>query len=288
LAQAKFFIMSPNQVGNMITLAISSQKGGVGKTTVSLNLAAALSQKGQRVLLVDADTQGSLGKALVSAEDESKTLYALLNQGGSLRDACLNTRLDTLRILRHGNINARDYASWLQKGQEASLWRNLIDQARQDSVDWLILDTAAGLHGLTLGALRAADFALIPQQAEPMASHSLALFLDLLGASTQEDSHCRICGLVITMLDFTNPESLQVAQELRNSLPGEFLCQTVVPRDSQYIKASRHGLPVNLLGAEAQQAASVFNQLASELEFRVGYNPQTTDDRSASPLPLFV
>jgi len=272
----------------MITLAICSQKGGVGKTTVSLNLAAALSQKGQRVLLVDADSQGSLGKLLMSGEDQTKSLHAVLRHGIPLKEACLTTRLETLQILPHGNISVKEYASWLQSGQDSHFWKSLIDQALADSVDWLILDTAAGMHGLTLGAVRAADFALIPQQAEPMASHSLALFLDLLGASTQENSHCRICGLVITMLDFTNSESMQVAQELRNSLPGEFLCQTVIPRDIQYIKASRHGLPVNLLGAEAQQASSIFQQLASELEFRVGYNKNTQHDATSPPLPLLV
>jgi chromosome partitioning protein len=286
LTDKKTFILSEVTEFTMITLAICSQKGGVGKTTVSFNLAAALAQKGHRVLLVDADSQGSLGKVLLSTEEPAKSLQGVLNGQTPLPDAYLKTRLDSLLILPHGSIQAQDYGSWLHKGQDTFFWKPLLDQAQSNGVDWLILDTAAGMHGLTLGAVRSADFALVPQQAEPMASHSLALFLDLLGSCTREGSHCRICGLVLTMLDFSNPESMQVAQELRSSLPGEFLCQTVIPRDLQYIKASRQGLPVNLLGAETQQAAAIFHQLATELEFRVGKHLTTHD--SSSHLPLLL
>ncbi|NJK91085.1 MAG: ParA family protein [Blastochloris sp.] len=275
----------------MITLAICSQKGGVGKTTVSLNVAAAWAERGGKVLLVDADPQGSLGKALAAGSGQVEGLKGVLEGGLSLDAACLQTRLPGLRVLPHGRVDSADHTRWLQDGQEPDFWNRLWEQAQAEGVDWLILDTAAGVHGLTLGVLRKSDHVLVPQQAEPLASHSLPMFLELVGELTREYEGGRICGIVITMLDFERSESLEVAQELRRALPGDFLCQTVLPRDPLLLKASWHGLPLCLLGPEARQSAHVFSQLIAEIGFRLGStgpSPYEQSSDSSQPLPFIV
>lgn len=252
----------------MIALATASQKGGVGKTTVCINLGHALARRGWNVLLVDTDPQGGIGLSLSKSTRKKKGFYDYLVKGGEIRTFILPTRLPEFSILPCGQpeefLRRHDLS-----GAEQRL-RDLLKQAELIGYDCVILDTAAGLTGLSEVAVRVSDWVVIPQQAEPLAIRSVPLLLETLARFRTEGAPVRFAGLLLTMLMESQPASAKVAKELRQMLPAQLLFTQAIPRDPLFLEASALGLPLSLLRKNPPPSALLFDQLAAELEERIG------------------
>ncbi len=265
----------------MITLAISSLKGGVGKTTCAINLAFSLAKRGWKTLLVDADPQGSISMSLSPDAKEYNGLYEILGSSLPLEDGALKTKLDNLRIVMTGKVPIQDVSKWsssLHDGTQLEPFFQMVEEAGYDIV---VIDTPSGLHGPTEGILRNSSHVLVPQQCEPLALRSLMLTVDFLDQLSTENEHaCSLVGVILTMADPDLPESKHVAEEIRRILPPELVCQAFFPRDPEIVNASMKGVPLGFLRGEAPPPVAIlFDQLAAELEPKLGLSkPEQTDE----------
>ncbi len=260
----------------MISLAITSQKGGVGKTTVALNLAFSLATRRRRTLLIDTDPQGAIGLSLGQA-NEKPGLAAIVLEGASLADALIQTNNQFLTILPTGQlraIEAPELASKLVGGRPISS----LNRALADHFDLVLYDTPSGFTGVTLGVLRGCDFTLSPLQAEPIAARSLTQLLSVIGELRAEGCPITLAGVVLSMLQLRDDSSLGVAQEVWGRLPSDLVFDTHIPRDAVFLAASKAGVPVGLLSRTPPPVAAVFDQLAIELEQILKLSPDGDDD----------
>ena len=268
----------------VITLAISSTKGGVGKTTSAINLAFSCAKRGWKTLLVDADPQGSVGLSLSPTAQAHSGLYEIVAQSQSLNDVALRTKLDTLKIVMAGKIPSNEISKWCTSLQDGAVLGPFFKAAENEGFDLVIVDTPSGMHGPTEGILRSVSHVLVPQQCEPLALRSLMMTVDFLNQlQTEKGSACALVGVVLTMADANNAESKQIVEEIRNLLPPELVCQAVLPRDSSVIYASMKGMPLGLLrGGAAPPIAIIFDQLAAELETKLGLPGSKQSDEYVS------
>ncbi len=258
----------PANIRAVIALATASQKGGVGKTTVCINLGHALARRGWNVLLVDTDPQGGIGLSLSRSTRRKRGFYDFLNQGGDIRPLILRTRLPEFSILPSGLPD-----EFMRRGQLDRVPEKLRELLRQCDLlgyDCVIMDTAAGMTSVTEVAVRNADWVLIPQQAEPLAVRSIPLLMETLARFRREGSAVRVAGILLTMLMANQEASLKVARELRQMLPAPLLFNQAIPRDALFLEASALGLPLALMRKNPPTAALIFDQLAAELEERIG------------------
>ena len=265
----------------MITLAVSSLKGGVGKTTCAINLAFACAKRGWKTLLVDADPQGSVGLSLSPSAQPYAGLYEIVTQNKPLDEASLKTKLDTLRIVMAGKIPIADISKWCSSLQDGQVLTNFFKSAQDAGYDLIVLDTPSGLHGPTEGILRNCTHVLVPQQCEPLALRSLMLTVDFLNQlQTENEDACSLVGVVLTMADANVEDTKKIVDEIRRVLPPELVCQAMLPRDSAIIHASMKGMPLGLLRGGAPPAISlVFDQLAAEIEQKLELaTPEQSDE----------
>lgn len=253
----------------MIAIATASQKGGVGKTTVCINLAHALARRGWNTLVIDTDPQGGIGLSLSRTTRSRRGFYDFLMQGGDARTHVLPTRLPELGIMPAG-----DSTSFLRAGGRSDRaperLRDLLRQVDLLGYRCVLLDTAAGLNGVTEVIVRGSDWVLIPQQAEPLAVRSIPLLLETLARFRSEGSPMRVAGILLTMLSGQLDASVKVARELREMLPPALLFRQAIPRDPLFLEASALGLPLSLIRRNPPPTALLFDQIAAELEERTG------------------
>jgi chromosome partitioning protein len=268
----------------MVRLAIASQKGGTGKTTLALNLAQALARLGHRTLLVDTDPQGSIGLSLARKHGASRGLAEYLEASASLGEVVLKTRLENLHLLLVGGVQAAETDAFGQALGAPSGLARLAEEAG-DHFDLLLIDTPSGLGGITRRVLEQATHVLAPVQAEPLALRSLGQLLDVVAAVRARGHALTMAGLVLFMLQVRNEHSLGVAQELWAQLPSGLLLDAAVPRDAIFLAAGAAGVPLGLLSRTPPPQARVFEQLALELEPRLGFSRDEADD---GPIDLLV
>lgn len=250
----------------MIRLAISSQKGGVGKTTLSINLAHAFARLGVRTLLVDADPQGSVGLSLTRQARLLPGFYDYLhNPKFPWEQLVVPTRLEAFSLVASGQ--SVDYETG-GMGAHLARIRSFFRQAAQCGFDLCIIDTAAGLFGVTSDAIASSDALIIPQQAEPLGIRSAPKLLDSLHKLRITNPHLSILGICLTMVHQHLPESLESAAALRQLLPADMVFQTHIPRDDLFVRASARGVPVGAL-EEGLAAQSVFDALRAEVESKL-------------------
>lgn len=265
----------------MITLAISSLKGGVGKTTTAINLAFSCARRGWKTLLVDSDPQGSVGLSLSPSAQAYTGLYEILNNGVPFDQAVLKTKIETLNIIMAGKIPANEISKWCSSLQDGQRLAPFFKAAQEMGYDLVILDTPSGLHGPTEGILRSCSHVLVPQQCEPLALRSLMLTVDFLNQlQTENEEACSLVGVVLTMADPQVEDTRKIVEEIKRVLPPELVFQAMLPRDPAVIHASMKGMPLGLLRGGAPPAiALVFDQLAAELESKLDLvAPEQSDE----------
>jgi chromosome partitioning protein len=260
------------------SIAIASQKGGVGKTTLAINLAHAFARSGVRTLLVDADPQGSVGLSLTRQSRDLTGFYDFLDDPRHhIDDLVVATRMDTFSLVASGR--GGDYESG-GGGTGARVFRvrSFLHAAAAKGFDLCIVDTAAGLFGITADAVTACDAVIVPQQAEPLGIRSIPKFIDGLERLRVMNPRLRVLGVCLTMVQPDVMESTAAAAALRGLLPDELVFRTEIARDGRFITASARGLPVAAL-PETNAIRDGFDRLRSEIQAKLpGSHP-------GSPVP---
>ena len=266
----------------MRILAVASQKGGVGKTTVALNLACSLARRGAETLLVDADPQGSIGLSLVGRISSSRGLAECLRGEARAEETVLKTRIACLKILPAGNLREADHEMWASALADGSAFGRLFRGLLND-YSILVVDTASGLCASTLGVLKNANAVLLVVQAEPLSTRSLPQFLDMLRALRRNNHPVGLVGVLVNMVQAKLSDSTAIAQEILNMLPPQLALATTIPRDPMFLRASAKGVPLGLLYRKPHPIALLFDQVAAELEPRMGLS-KTEEENEAEPL----
>lgn len=253
----------------MIAVATASQKGGVGKTTLCVNLAYSLAKRGWNTLLVDTDPQGAVGLSLARSTREKRGFYDFLASGLELSDILLPTRLPEFSIVPAGQYDSCMRHGFVTTDVRRRI-RDLLRAAELRGIDCILLDTAAGLGGLTEDVVKSCDYVIIPQQAEPLAARSIPHMLETLARFRAEGAPVKVAAILLTMVMTDQEMSLKVARELRQMLPPELMFKQSIPRLPSFLEASARGVPVALLKHNPPPEALIFDQIAAELEERIG------------------
>jgi len=248
-------------------LAIASQKGGVGKTTVALNLAVSLAEKGRRTLLVDLDPQGGVGLSLARGDAELAGLAELLMNQADPAQAVMSTQLPGLRLLPRGRLDPTDVGGFeLEAGNPAALEAAL---SRVDGgMDVVLLDTPSGLGRVTAAALAVADFVLLAFQTESLSLRSVSQSLRVIEhVQNTQNPKLRLLGILPTLVERERPSALAVLGEIWNGFPDAL--ETTIPRAEVFARASEQGIPVSFLAGATTPEARRFDLLADELDARM-------------------
>lgn len=247
-------------------IAVANQKGGVGKTTTSVNLSAALAGLGARVLLIDLDPQGNA--TMGSGIDKyalNPSIYEWLMGEARLGDVCLTTVASYDLLPANIDLTAAEVGLMQKERREFVIAEGLGQQ--QSLYDYIIIDCPPSLNILTVNALVSATGVLVPMQCEYYALEGLSALLDTVeGIRVSANPQLQIEGLLRTMYDARNSLSRDVSRQLIQYF-GDKVYRTVVPRNVRLAEAPSHGLPVTLYD-RGSRGSLAYQALASEMRKR--------------------
>ena len=239
-----------NIMGRII--AVANQKGGVGKTTTAINLAACLAEAGKKVLTIDLDPQGNMTSGLGVDKNEC-----------SVKESMTDTVIDGMKVIP-SNVNlAGAEIELLGIPEKEYILRNAVDYIKED-YDFIVIDCPPSLNMLTINAMTTANSVLVPIQCEYYALEGLSQLIHTIDLVQQRlNPNLLIEGVVFTMYDVRTNLSNQVVENVRNNLDAK-IYDTLIPRNIRLAEAPSYGLPINLYDSKSAGAES-YRLLAKEV-----------------------
>lgn len=245
-------------------ISVSNQKGGVGKTTTTINLAAFLAELGKRVLIIDIDPQGNSGYGLgINTEEVNTTLYEAILGEIKIEDAIFRSEIEDLYIIPSNIHLSGAQVELLDKPNREYILQKMLEPIRDD-FDFIFIDCPPSLGILTLNSLVAADSVLIPLQCEYYALEGLNQLLRVI-SMVQESLNRKLCieGVVLTMYDPRTNLSQQVVSDVKEFFKDKVF-DTIIPRNVKLSEAPSFGKPIG--NYDRQCVGSVtYEKLAKEV-----------------------
>jgi chromosome partitioning protein len=257
--------MSGGEMGRII--AIANQKGGVGKTTTSINLAAALAEKGKKVLVIDTDPQGNTTSGFGLDKNElENTIYELMIGECSVDEAINKNVVEGLEgldiIPSNVNLTAVEI-ELIDADQKEYILKEAIEKVK-DNYDFIIIDCPPSLSMLTINSMTTASTVLVPIQCEYYALEGLGQLVHTVNLVKERlNPELEMEGVVFTMFDARTNLSLQVVENVKEHIE-ENVYKTIIPRNIRLAEAPSYGLPINLYEPKSA-GAEAYRLLADEV-----------------------
>lgn len=243
-------------------IAIANQKGGVGKTTTAINLAAALGTKNKKILLVDVDAQGNATSGLGLEKTITPSVYEMMIDGIPASDVTIETEFQNLWVVPAGEgLAGAEIELVLLEDREYRLKKSL--SSVKQEFDYIFLDCPPSLGLITLNCLTSADSVLIPLQCEYYALEGLTqLMTNIKRIQKSLNPDIELEGILLTMLDARTNIGLQVVDEIKEHFPGKAYA-TIIPRNVRLTEAPSYGQPINVYDKNSK-GCEAYDNLAEE------------------------
>ena len=250
-------------------IAIANQKGGVGKTTTSINLSASLAEKGKKVLAIDLDPQGNMTSGLgVDKAELQNTVYELILGECSVSEAITDTVVENVKLIASNVDLAGAEIELIGENDKEYILQKKVDYIKEDYY-FIIIDCPPSLNMLTVNAMTTATSVLVPIQCEYYALEGLSQLIHTINLVQERlNPHLKLEGVVFTMYDVRTNLSNQVVETVKQNLDTT-IYETMIPRNIRLAEAPSYGVPINMYDPKSSGAES-YRKLAQEIIERKG------------------